>query len=92
MYKLVFVVIRLVILVSEWVTESVSQSVSEWVMSSAWSGGQEEEEEDGEDIDEEFKSHEDHILFLLDARSSMFELNNSREVRVAIAVFHMRSN
>lgn len=48
---------------------------------SSWGEKQEEEEEDGVDgLEEEFRSQEDHVLFLIDARHDMFLKNDKGEV------------
>ena len=60
---------------------------------SSWKDGEEAEEEDeDEDNENDYRSAEDRIIFLIDARSDMFERNNLGEVhfencvKVALAV------
>jgi hypothetical protein len=44
------------------------------------------EEEDGEEDENEFKTGEDRIIFLIDARSAMFEKNSLGEVHLQNAL------
>ena len=59
---------------------------------SNWKEYDGEEEEEDEDDENDYKSAEDRIIFLIDARSDMFEKNNLGEVhfqncvKVALAV------
>lgn len=60
-------------------------------MSAEWKGDQEGDEEE-DDNENDYKSSEDRIIFLIDARSDMFEKNSKGEVhfencvKVALAV------
>ena len=46
-----------------------------------WNDAEREDNEESDaDIDDEFKSIEDNIVFLLDSRRSMYEKNSSGEV------------
>jgi hypothetical protein len=47
-------------------------------MSEPWKN--EDEEEDVEEDDEEYKSYDDHIIFLIDSRKDMFAQNSKGEV------------
>ena len=47
-------------------------------MSSPWNN--EEEEEDGQEDESEFKSFDDHIIFLIDSRRDMLKPNSKGEI------------
>lgn len=53
-------------------------------MSSQWSN---EEEEEEEDVDEsEYKTFEDHIIFLIDGRKDMYKSNSKGEIMIVNAL------
>ena len=49
-------------------------------MNSSWKTAAEEEDGDGDEDESEFKSYDDHIMFLIDSQQDMFNYNSKGEI------------